>query len=64
MYDHVNFKFGSKPEFVDKAVRCGNPDKTMFWQVAGVDFVIGRREGFAAAMPWDREPMPQADKAA
>ncbi|TGV62480.1 aminotransferase class III-fold pyridoxal phosphate-dependent enzyme, partial [Mesorhizobium sp. M2D.F.Ca.ET.160.01.1.1] len=29
-----------------KAMRFWNPDKTRFWQKAGIDLVIGRREGY------------------
>ena len=36
----------SKQELFDKAIRFWNPDKTKFWQKAGVDLVIDRREGY------------------
>ena len=32
--------------FLDKAIRFWNPDKTRFWQKAGIDLVIGKREGY------------------
>jgi acetylornithine/succinyldiaminopimelate/putrescine aminotransferase len=46
MYDFGPFKFESKQDFFDKAMRFWNPDKTRFWQKAGIDLVIGRREGY------------------
>ena len=46
MYGYGHFEFGSKQEFLDKAIRFWNPDKTRFWQEAGIDLVIGRREGY------------------
>ena len=36
----------SKQELFDKAIRYWNPDKTKFWQKAGIDLVIDRREGY------------------
>lgn len=46
MYDYGLFKFESKQELFDKAIRFWNPDKTRFWQSVGVDLVIDRREGY------------------
>src|SRR5437870_12902492 len=46
MYDYGLFKFASKQELFDKAIRYWNPDKTKFWQSIGVDLVIDRREGY------------------
>ena len=46
MYDYGLFKFESKQEVLDKAIRYWNPDKTKFWQKAGIDLVIARREGY------------------
>ena len=46
MYDYGLFKFESKQELFDKAIRFWNPDKTKFWQKAGIDLVIDRREGY------------------
>ncbi len=46
MYDYGLFKFESKQELFDKAIRFWNPDKTKFWQNAGIDLVIDRREGY------------------
>lgn len=40
------FGFESKQEFLEKSSRFWNPDKTQFWQDAGVDLVIDRREGY------------------
>jgi hypothetical protein len=38
--------FATKAEVVASAERYWNPDKTRFWQAAGVPLVIGRREGY------------------
>jgi putrescine aminotransferase len=46
MFDYGHFKFDSKQESLDTAIRYWNPDKTLFWQKAGIDLVIGRREGY------------------
>jgi len=46
MYDYGLFKFESKQELFDKAIRFWNPDKTKFWLNTGVDLVIDRREGY------------------
>ena len=36
MYEYGPFKFKSKRGFLDKAIRFWNPDKTRFWQKAGL----------------------------
>ena len=46
MFDYGHFKFDSKQEVLDKSITYWNPDKTKFWQRAGVDLVMGRREGY------------------
>ena len=46
MYDYGPFSFASKQDFLDRSIRYWNPDKTRFWQKAGIDLVIGRREGY------------------
>ena len=46
MYDYGLFKFESKQDLFEKAIRFWNPDKTKFWQSAGIDLVIDRREGY------------------
>lgn len=46
MFDYGLFKFESKQDLFDKAIRFWNPDKTKFWQSVGVDLVIDRREGY------------------
>jgi putrescine aminotransferase len=46
VFDYGHFKFESKQELFDKAIRFWNPDKTKFWQSVGVDLVIDRREGY------------------
>jgi acetylornithine/succinyldiaminopimelate/putrescine aminotransferase len=46
MFDYGQFSFASKQELLDKAAKYWNPDKTKFWQKAGIDLVIDRREGY------------------
>lgn len=46
MFDYGDFRFASKQELLEKATRFWNPDKTKFWQSAGIDLVIDRREGY------------------
>jgi putrescine aminotransferase len=46
MFDYGHFRFESKQELFDKAIKYWNPDKTRFWQSVGVDLVIDRREGY------------------
>jgi putrescine aminotransferase len=46
MFDYGGFKYQSKAEVIEKSVRFWNPDKTKFWQQAGIDLVIDRREGY------------------
>ena len=46
MYDYGFFSYESKSEFLDRSREFWNPDKTDFWQDAGVDLVIDRREGY------------------
>ena len=46
MFDYGLFKFESKQDLFDKAIRYWNPDKTKFWQSVGVDLVIDRRQGY------------------
>ena len=46
MHDYGLFRFASKQELFDKAIRYWNPDKTKFWLKAGIDLVIDRREGY------------------
>ena len=46
MFDYGHFKFESKKELFDKAIAFWNPDKTKFWQKAGIDLVIDKREGY------------------
>ncbi|MFN0191058.1 MAG: aspartate aminotransferase family protein [Aestuariivirga sp.] len=42
----MNFHFESKQELLDKAIKFWNPGKTKFWQSAGIDLVIDKREGY------------------
>ena len=46
MYDYGFFSFESKADFLRRSEEYWNPDKTRFWQDAGVDLVIDRREGY------------------
>jgi putrescine aminotransferase len=46
MFDYGQFRFASKEEVLEKSIRFWNPGKTKFWQEAGVDLVIDRREGY------------------
>ena len=46
MFDYGHFRFQSKQDLFDKAIKFWNPDKTRFWQSMGVDLVIDRREGY------------------
>lgn len=46
MFDYGHFKFDSKQDCRDTAIRYWNPDKTLFWEKAGIDLIIGRREGY------------------
>jgi len=42
MYDYGFFSYESKDDFLDRSREFWNPDKTDFWQDAGVDLVIDR----------------------
>ncbi len=46
MFDYGFFKFESKAELLEKAIEYWNPGKTKFWQDAGIDLVIDRREKY------------------
>lgn len=46
MFDFGHFQFESKDEVIEKSIQFWNPDKTKFWQSAGIDLVIGKREGY------------------
>jgi acetylornithine/succinyldiaminopimelate/putrescine aminotransferase len=50
MYDYGFFSYDSKADFLRRSEEFWNPDKTRFWQDAGVDLVIDRREGY---LFWD-----------
>jgi acetylornithine/succinyldiaminopimelate/putrescine aminotransferase len=50
MHDYDLFQYDSKAEMLEKSKEFWNPDKTRFWQDAGVDLVIDRREGYCF---WD-----------
>ncbi|MDQ6730630.1 MAG: aminotransferase class III-fold pyridoxal phosphate-dependent enzyme [Actinomycetota bacterium] len=50
MYDYGFFSYDSKADFLRKSEKFWNPDKTRFWQEAGIDLVIDRREGY---LFWD-----------
>ena len=46
MFDYGAFRFSSKAEVIEKSIKYWNPDKTKFWQKAGIDLVIDKREGY------------------
>jgi putrescine aminotransferase len=46
MFDYGQFTFNSKQELFEKSIAYWNPDKTHFWQRAGIDLVIDKREGY------------------
>jgi hypothetical protein len=46
MYDYGFFSYDSKADFLRRSEEFWNPDKTRFWQEAGVDLVIDRRAGY------------------
>jgi acetylornithine/succinyldiaminopimelate/putrescine aminotransferase len=50
MYDYGFFSYDSKADFLQRSEEFWNPDKTRFWQEAGIDLVIDRREGY---LFWD-----------
>jgi acetylornithine/succinyldiaminopimelate/putrescine aminotransferase len=50
MYDYGFFSYDSKADFLRRSEEYWNPDKTRFWQEAGIDLVIDRREGY---LFWD-----------
>jgi acetylornithine/succinyldiaminopimelate/putrescine aminotransferase len=52
MTDGSLFTFSSKADFVARSIASWNPDKTRFWQQAGIDLVIDRREGYCF---WDMD---------
>ena len=42
----IHARFASKADFLAKSKAYWNPGKTQFWQDAGIDLVIDRREGY------------------
>ncbi len=52
MHDYGFFSYDSKADFIERSKTSWNPDKTQFWQDAGVDLVIDRRDGY---LFWDME---------
>jgi acetylornithine/succinyldiaminopimelate/putrescine aminotransferase len=46
MFDYGLFSYHSKDEVIQKSIRFWNPEKTRFWQSAGIDVVMDRREGY------------------
>src|SRR5262249_39931458 len=50
VHDYGFFSYESKADFLRRSEEFWNPDKTRFWQDAGVDLVIDRREGY---LFWD-----------
>ena len=47
MFDFGHFQFESKEDVIRKSIQFWNPGKTKFWQKAGIDLVIGKREGYS-----------------
>lgn len=52
MYDYEQFAYQDKDDFLTRSREYWDNDKTQFWQDAGVDLVIDRREGYFL---WDME---------
>lgn len=52
MHDYGLFEFDSKQDMLDRSAKFWNPGKTRFWTEAGIDMVIGRREGYHI---WDMD---------
>ncbi len=50
MYDYGFFSYKSKEDMLERSRAFWNPNKTDFWQDAGIDLVIDRREGY---LFWD-----------
>jgi acetylornithine/succinyldiaminopimelate/putrescine aminotransferase len=46
MSNWIRDRFASKADFYERSKRYWNPGKTQFWQDAGVDLCIDRREGY------------------
>jgi putrescine aminotransferase len=46
MLTHPLYRFASKAEVLDTSIRYWNPGKTRFWQDAGIDLVMGERQGY------------------
>jgi putrescine aminotransferase len=46
MFDYGQFRFSSKRELLEKSIAYWNPDKTRFWQKAGINLVIDKRDGY------------------
>jgi putrescine aminotransferase len=46
MFDYGQFQVSSKQEVLDKGTQYWNPDKIAFWQKAGIDLVIDKREEY------------------
>ena len=50
MYDYGFFSYESKDDMLERSRTFWNPNKTDFWQDAGIDLVIDQREGY---LFWD-----------
>jgi putrescine aminotransferase len=46
VFDYGLFAFDSKEDVIERSIRFWNPGKTKFWQQAGIDLVIDKREGY------------------
>ena len=51
-YDYGFFSYDSKADFLDRSKSSGTRTRREFWQDAGVDLVIDRREGY---LFWDMD---------
>lgn len=50
VHDYGAFGYASKDDVLELSAEFWNPDKTRFWQQAGIDLVIDRRAGY---LLWD-----------
>jgi putrescine aminotransferase len=46
MPEFGGFNYQSKQEIFNQSIAYWNPEKTEFWQKAGIDLIIGKRDGY------------------
>jgi putrescine aminotransferase len=46
MPEFGGFNYQSKQEIIAQSIAYWNPEKTEFWQKAGIDLIIGKRDGY------------------